>query len=84
VLFSKNLLAILPGIQPLLTPSRSLIANLSFPRDPDGQPWTTDRLQQILVDPEEHNDWVAEFEVDLALSRAANKPTLRLRIIEVL
>jgi hypothetical protein len=26
------------------------------------------RVQQMLVDPEEHHDWVAEFEVDLARS----------------
>jgi superfamily II RNA helicase len=39
------------------------------------------RVQQMLVDPDEHNDWAAEFEVDLAESRAANEPTLRLRKI---
>ena len=39
------------------------------------------RIQQMLIDPEEHNDWVAEFEVDLAQSRAANEPVLRLRRI---
>ena len=37
------------------------------------------RVQQMLLDPEEHNDWVAEFEVDLAQSRAASEPALRLR-----
>ena len=36
------------------------------------------RVQQMLVDPEEHNDWVAEFEVDLAQSRAASEPVIRL------
>ena len=36
------------------------------------------RVQQMLVDPEEHNDWVAEFEVDLAQSRAAKAPVWRL------
>jgi superfamily II RNA helicase len=36
------------------------------------------RVQQMLVDPEEHNDWVAEFEVDLEKSRAGNEPALRL------
>jgi hypothetical protein len=35
----------------------------------------------MLVDPQEHNDWVAEFEVDLAKSRAANGPALHLRKI---
>jgi superfamily II RNA helicase len=39
------------------------------------------RVQQMLVDPEEHNDWVAEFEVDLAGSKAGGKPALRLRRI---
>ena len=37
------------------------------------------RVQQMLVDPEEHNDWVVEFEVDLAASRVAKEPLLRLR-----
>ena len=32
----------------------------------------------MLVDPEEHNDWVAEFEVDLGRSREAAEPVLRL------
>jgi superfamily II RNA helicase len=36
------------------------------------------RVQQMLIDPEELNDWVAEFEVDLPQSRAANEPILRL------
>jgi len=86
--------------------------------DPEGQPWTLERLvpilegyhaeherlcldpnarnlrhtyvlpsedrktwrvQQMLVDPEEHNDWVADFDVDLGASRAANEPVLTLR-----
>jgi len=96
---------------------------LSSTLDPDGQPWTADRLkqaletyyaehericldpnarnlrhtyvlpsedkkswrvQQMLVDPEEHNDWVAEFEVDLPASRTANEPVLRLNGIRAL
>jgi superfamily II RNA helicase len=36
------------------------------------------RVQQMLVDAEEHNDWVAEFSVDLAQSRASEEPALRL------
>ena len=36
------------------------------------------RVQQMLVDPADHNDWVAEFEVDLAKSRAAREPWVRL------
>jgi len=42
------------------------------------------RVQQMLVDPEEQNDWVAEFEVDLAQSRTTGEPALRLRRIESL
>jgi len=42
------------------------------------------RVQQMLVDPAEHNDWVAEFEVDLAASRQQNEPVLRLRRIGLL
>ena len=36
------------------------------------------RVQQMLVDPDAHNDWVAEFSVDLAASRVAEEPVLRL------
>lgn len=36
------------------------------------------RVQQMLVDPAEANDWVAEFDIDLAASRAAGEPTLKL------
>jgi hypothetical protein len=36
------------------------------------------RVQQVLVDHAEHNDWMAEFEVDLAASRAADQPVLSL------
>ena len=39
------------------------------------------RVQQMLVDPEEANDWVAEFEVDLAQSCALGEPSLQLRRI---
>ena len=39
------------------------------------------RVQQMLVDPEEHNDWVAEFEVDLIASRNTGEPELRLHRI---
>jgi superfamily II RNA helicase len=42
------------------------------------------RVQQMLVDPEEHNDWVAEFEADLARSRETAEPVLRLVRIESL
>ncbi|MDB6022991.1 MAG: putative ATP-dependent helicase, partial [Pedosphaera sp.] len=36
-------------------------------------------VQQMLVDPEEANDWVAEFEVDIAESRMKGEPVMRLR-----
>jgi superfamily II RNA helicase len=41
----------------------------------DGGAWT---VQQMLVDPEGVNDWVAEFEVDLGASRRKGGPALRL------
>ena len=33
----------------------------------------------MLVDKDEHNDWVAEFEVDLMESRKLGEPVLKLR-----
>ena len=39
------------------------------------------KVQQMLVDPDEHNDWVAEFEVDLGQSRVTGEPAIRLRRI---
>lgn len=42
----------------------------------DKQSW---RVQQMLVDPEGHNDWVAEFTVNLAASRQTGEPSLSLR-----
>jgi len=39
------------------------------------------RVQQMLVDPEGNNDWVAEFEVDLPESREQGEPVLHLRRI---
>ncbi|HEX7485531.1 MAG TPA: DUF3516 domain-containing protein [Vicinamibacterales bacterium] len=41
----------------------------------DGQTW---RVRQMLVDPEMDNDWVAEFEVELATSRDTDEPVIRL------
>jgi hypothetical protein len=35
----------------------------------------------MLVDPQEHNDWVAEFVVDLEDSRKLKQPSLCLRRI---
>ncbi|MEI6350560.1 MAG: DUF3516 domain-containing protein [Verrucomicrobiota bacterium] len=36
------------------------------------------RVQQMLVDPDEHNDWVAEFQIDLTQSGAAGQPVMKL------
>ena len=42
----------------------------------DGRTW---RVEQMLVDPEMINDWVADFEVDVPASRESQEPVLRLR-----
>ena len=42
---------------------------------PEGGAW---RVEQMLIDPDMHNDWVAAFEVDLSASRDAGHPVLRL------
>jgi superfamily II RNA helicase len=42
------------------------------------------RIQQMLIDADEHNDWVAEFVVDLAESRVKEEPALRLNRIGTL
>ena len=42
------------------------------------------KVQQMLVDPEENNDWVAEFEVDLAEARKSGEAGLRLRRVGAL
>jgi superfamily II RNA helicase len=93
------------------------LTHLQSPNDPEGQPWTPERLkqlgeayeaehgyisldpnarnvrhtyvspaedqqtwrvQQMLVDKDEHNDWVVEFTVNLAESRQAGEPHLSL------
>ena len=36
-------------------------------------------VQQVLVDPEEHCDWAAEFDVDSARWRERAEAALRLR-----
>ncbi len=42
----------------------------------DGTRWA---VHQTLVDPDEHNDWSADFEVDLPASRAAGQPVISFR-----
>ncbi len=61
-----------------LDPSARNIRHTYVMPSADRRTW---RVQQMLVDPEEHNDWMAEFEVDLAQSRASGEPVLRLRRI---
>lgn len=64
--------------QLLLTPEARNSRHTYITPSEDKRIW---RVQQMLVDPEGHNDWVAEFEVDLAQSRAGDAPVLRLRKI---
>lgn len=40
----------------------------------EGQVWT---VEQTLVDPDEHNDWVVRFTLNLALARKERRPVLR-------
>ena len=54
--------------------ARNLRHTYVIPSD-DKKTW---RIQQMLIDPEEKNDWVAEFDLDLLQSRAAAAPLLRL------
>jgi hypothetical protein len=62
--------------QLLLTPEARNHRHTYVTPSEDKRSW---RVQQMLVDPEGHNDWVAEFEVDLSASRQAGEPVLRLR-----
>jgi hypothetical protein len=61
--------------QLLITPEARNLRHTYIAPSEDKKSW---RVQQMLVDPEGHNDWVAEFEVDLAASRAADEPVMRL------
>jgi hypothetical protein len=47
----------------------------TYVRRDGGRTW---RVQQVLVDPEMINDWIAEFEVDVDASRDAHAPVMRL------
>jgi len=59
-----------------LDPDARNLRNTHVLETPDKCAW---RVQQMLIDPEEHNDWVAEFEVDLEASRKKGAPSLSLR-----
>lgn len=45
----------------------------------DRRRWT---VEQVLVDPDDLNDWIARFEVDLHRSREAGEPRIRLVTVE--
>ncbi len=62
-----------PGLR-LDPEARNLRHTEVKPRD-GGTAW---RVEQMLVDSEGLNDWVAEFDVDLAASRDVGQPVLRL------
>ena len=58
-----------------LEPNARNIRHINVLPAEDKRTW---RVQQMLVDPKEHKDWVAEFEVDLARSRETGELVLRL------
>ena len=57
------------------TPRRGTSATPHVEPAEDRTRW---RVQQMLVDPEGLNDWVAELDVDLAASREGGEPVVRL------
>jgi len=59
-----------------LDPEARNLRHTSVAPSEDGATW---RVQQMLVDPEGHNDWVLEVDVDLAASRESGEPVIRLR-----
>jgi superfamily II RNA helicase len=58
-----------------LDPEARNLRHTSAQPSEDGATW---RVQQMLVDSEGLNDWVMELDVDLAASRAAGEPIVRL------
>ncbi|MEO7676707.1 MAG: DUF3516 domain-containing protein, partial [Verrucomicrobiota bacterium] len=58
-----------------LDPNARNLRNTYVTLSDDKRRW---RVQQMLIDPEEMNDWVAEFEVDLEESRQKSEPVIRL------
>ena len=61
---------------PRLDPEARNVRHTYVDTSGDGGAW---RIQQILVDAEMHNDWIAEFVVDVDASRSADAPVLQLR-----
>ncbi len=62
----------------LLNPEARNIRHTYIKPSDDHSSW---QVQQILVDPEAHNDWILDFNVDLARSRELKKPLLQLNRI---
>ena len=60
---------------PRLDPEARNLRHTYVAPSSDGTSW---RVQQMLVDAEGHNDWVAELDVDLHSSRAAGAPVIQL------
>jgi superfamily II RNA helicase len=58
-----------------LDPEARNIRHTDVQPSADRRSW---RVQQMLVDTEGRNDWMAELDVDLAASREAGEPVLRL------
>lgn len=61
---------------PRLDPEGRNLRHTHISRPEGGASW---RVEQMLVDDEGLNDWVAEFVVDLAASKAAQEPVLWLQ-----
>jgi superfamily II RNA helicase len=62
-----------PGLR--LDPEARNLRHTDVKPADDGRAW---RVEQMLVDGDGLNDWVAEFDVDLAASREVGQPVLRL------
>jgi len=62
--------------RPRFDPEARNVRHTHVDPDRNGRAW---RVEQVLVDPAGHNDWMAELDVDLPASREANQPVLWLR-----
>ncbi len=80
MLFNKNLLAIATGPYPLLPPNHSLTTPRSSSTTTasiaEKRTWL---IHQMVLAPEEHNDWVTGAGLYLVLSWTVNEPVMRLR-----
>ena len=62
-----------------LDPNARNQRNTHWPSVPHGGDPNRLSVQQMLIDPDEQNDWVAEFEVDLAASKQTQAAVIRLK-----